>query len=87
MSNYQTRVQKKTNILRIKNIDDVLFNTTKHLFFIFRIFEKTINDSFVVIYFIRHVYIIDELKIKMFVINDILESKLIISNVDKKNSL
>ena len=84
MPDYQTRVQKKTNVLRVRNIDDALLNTTEHLFFIFRISEKTIDDFAAIACFIRHVYIVDELKTKMLIINDILESKLIVSNVDKE---
>ena len=84
VSNYQQRVQKKIDALRIKNIDDALFNTMKHLLLIFRIFEKTINDFAIIICFIRHVYIVNELKIKMLIINDILESKFMMSNVDRE---
>lgn len=58
--------------MKIRELNDVILNTTKHLFLDFRVF-KQVNDSSTIICFTRHVYIIDELKTKISLENNIID--------------
>ena len=69
--------------MKIRDINDALIKTKKHIFFNFRVSNK-IKNEIVVIYFIRHVYIVESFKTKTLFDNDILNSKQIVFNVDKK---
>ena len=85
---YQKLIKQKSNVIKIRNINDVMFNTKNYLSLIFRVSKLTSNEAtFTIICFIRHVYIIDVLKIKIFISNNILESKQIILNFDKKKMI
>ena len=59
-----------------------MFNNKKYFFVKFKIFDK-INDKLTIINFIKNVNIINKLKTKMFLNNNIIKSKNIIFNVDK----
>ena len=75
----------KKIVIKIRELNDVMLSTTKHLFFNFRVFEQ-INDSSTIIYFTRHIYIVDELKTKLLLNNDIIDSKHIVFDVEKKKN-
>ena len=85
---YQELIKQKSNVIKIRNIYDVMLNIKNYLSLIFRISKLTSNKiTFIIICFIQHVYIIDILKIKIFMSNDNFESKQIILNLDKKKWL
>ena len=83
MLNYKKHV-KKINVIKIRDIDEVNLSTIECLSIIFRIFDTIADDSFVVVIFIKHVYIVDDLKTKILLNNDIFESKQIALNIVKK---
>ena len=84
MFDYEKLMKRKNNVIKIRNIDDVNFNINEYLFVNFRIFEVTIDDDFVVINFIKHLYIVDDLKIKILFDNDFLKFEQMILNIFKK---
>ena len=82
---YQKFVKQKSNVIKIRDIDDVIFNTKNYLSLIFRMSKLTSNKTtFAIICFTRYIYIVDNLKTKMLLNNDIFESKQIILNLNKK---
>ena len=60
-----------------------MFTIIKYLLISFRIFEQIVDKSLIIASFICHVYIVEKLKIKIFIENNIFNSKLIIFDVDK----
>ena len=65
-----------------------MFNIKNYLSLIFRVSKLTSNEiTFTIVCFTRHVYILDNLKIKMLLSNDILKSKQIILNLNKKKMI
>ena len=84
MFDYEKLMKQRNNVIKIRNTDNVNFNINEYLFVNFRIFEITIDDNFVVINFIKHFYIVDDLKIKMLFDNDILKFEQMILNIFKK---
>ena len=69
--------------MKIREINNVVLNITKYFFINFRVLTL-IDDKLIVIYFIRQVYIVDDLKIKLFIENDIIDSKSIVFDIEKK---
>ena len=57
------------------------------MFLDFKIFEIATNDNFVIANFTRRVYLINELKIKMLIDNDILSAEKNILDLDKKQMI
>ena len=82
ISNYQQQI-KQIIVMKIRDIDDALIETKKHISLNFRIFGK-MKSKPAVICFIRHVYIVESLKTKILLNNDVFDSKQIVLNVDKK---
>ena len=80
-SNYAADVMK-TNSIKINEIDSVSLFISKKIVLNFIIFEKTDDDS-VKVSFTRYVYIVDDLKVKLFINNDIFESKNMMFHVNK----
>ena len=74
---------KSIIVMKIRDINDVLIETKKHIFFNFRV-SNTMKNKSTIICFIRHVYIVKSFKIKILLDNDILNSEQIVLNVDKK---
>ena len=70
--------------LKIRNIDDVVVIITIYISLIFRIFDVTTDDKNAIAIFIKKIYIMKKLKIKIFLSNDILDSKQININVEKQ---
>ena len=83
MSNFQRHIQKKFIVMKIREINDVVLNITKHLFVSFRV-SRLIDDKSIIVCFTRQVYIVDDLKTKLLLSNDIIDSKNIVSNIEKK---
>ena len=77
-------MKHKIDVVKIRNIENFTFNNTKYILIIFEIFDKFVDDKSIIINFIRYIYIVNNLKIKMFMNNDILDSKKIIINLNKK---
>ena len=71
--------------MKIREINNVVLNITKIFFVNFRIL-KLINNKLIVICFIRHVYVVDDLKTKLLLNNNIIDSKNIVLNIEKKKS-
>ena len=84
MLDYEKLMKRRNNVIKIRNIENVNLNINEYLFVNFRIFEVAIDDNFVVINFIKHFYIVDNLKIKMLLDNDILKFEQMILNIFKK---
>jgi hypothetical protein len=82
--NYATYVRQCAKSFKIRNIDDVVVIITIYIFFIFRIFDVTIDDKNVIAIFIRRIYIMKELKTKILLNNDIFDSKQFNINVKKQ---
>ena len=71
----------------MRNINDVNFIIVEYLFVNFRILNTIVDDTSIVIDFIKHFYIVDNLKIKILFNNNIFEFKQITLNIVKKNLL
>ena len=80
--NYVDRIVRKSKILKINNIEFIAIIIDKCLFIDFVIFDE-INDKSTTICFIRYVYLINNLKINIFLNNDILKSKNIVFYIKK----
>ena len=80
-SNYVADVMK-INSMKINEIDLVSLFISKKIALNFIIFEKTDDDS-IKVSFTRYVYIIDDLKIKLLINNDIFESKNMMFHINK----
>ena len=74
---------KSIIVMKIRDINDVLIKTKKHIFFNFRV-SNTVKNKSTIICFIRHVYIVESFKIKILFDNNILSFDQIVFNVDKK---
>ena len=84
---YLKLIKQKSNVIKIRDIDDVIFNIKNYSSLIFRVSKLTFDEiTSIVVCFTRHVYIIDDLKIEILLNNDILKLKQIILNFDKKNN-
>ena len=70
--------------MKIRKINNVVLNITKYFFVNFRV-SRLMNNKSIVICFIRYVYVVDDLKTKLFLNNNIIDSKNIIFNIEKKN--
>ena len=84
MSNYKKHVKQNFNVIKIRDIDDVNLIIIEYLSIIFRIFDVVLDDNSAIVIFIRSVYIVDDLKTKILLNNDIFESKQMILNIIKK---
>ena len=81
---YATHVRQCAKFLKIRNIDDVVVIIMIYISFIFRIFDVTANDKNAIAIFIKKIYIVKELKTKIFLSNDIFDSEQININVEKQ---
>ena len=81
---YRTHVRLNSKSLKIRDIDDAIVITIDYIFFIFRIFEVAIDDKNAIAIFTKRIYIVKKLKTKIFMSNDILESKQINIDVNKQ---
>ena len=75
-------IKQKIDFIRIREIDNIVLDSKKYFFVKFRIFDK-INDKLTIVNFIKNINIVNELKAKMFLNNNIIKSKNIMLNVDK----
>ena len=74
---------KQKNAIKIRNIDDFTFINKKNFIFIFRMLNTSTNEKSIIVNFIRHAYVVNNLKIKLFINNNILNLKKMF--VDLKN--
>ena len=81
---YATHVRQCAKSLKIRDIDDVVVITTIYISLIFRILDVTTDDKNAIIIFIKKIYIMKELKTKISLSNDILDSKQINIDVEKQ---
>ena len=81
---YATHVRQCAKSLKIRNIDDVVVAITIYISLIFRIFDVTADDKNAIAIFIRKIYIVKELKTKIFLSNNIFDSEQISINVEKQ---
>ena len=72
----------KINLMKINKIDSISLFTSKKIALNFIIFDEINNDA-IKVNFIRYVYIVDNLKIKLFINNDIFESKNMMFYINK----
>ena len=82
--NYKTHARQIMKFLKIRDIENVVVTTTDHISLIFRVFEISIDDDDTIVTFTRQIYIVKELKTKIFLNNDILNSEQMNINVDKQ---
>ena len=80
--NYKKLIKQKIDFIQICEINNVVLDNKKYLFVKFRIFDE-VNSKLTIINFIKNVNIVNELKAKMFLNNNIIESKNIMFNIDK----
>ena len=80
---YKQRV-KTANAIRVRGIGDALLDSTEHLPLNFRIPGKAANGSAAIACFTRHVYIVDGLKAKLLVANDIIGPEQMIPDIGKE---
>ena len=81
---YQIHARQTMKSFKIRDIENVVVITTNHISLIFRIFEISINDEDAIVTFTRQIYIVKELKTKIFFDNDILNSERMSINVNKQ---
>ena len=81
---YATHVRQCAKSLKIRDIDDVVVIITIYISLIFRVLDVTADDKNVIAIFIKKIYIVKELKTKIFLSNDILDSNQININVEKQ---
>ena len=83
ISNYVSKMLRKKKSLKINDIDFVVVKINEYIFIDFTI-SNEINEKTINVTFTRHVYIVKNLKTNIFLNNDILKSKNIVSHVDKR---
>ena len=66
----------------IFDISNAILNSKKYLLIEFKVFNE-LNDKSTIVIFIKNVNIINKLKIKMLLNNNIFESKNIVFDIDK----
>ena len=74
---------RKKKSLKINDIDFVVMKINEYIFINFTI-SNEMNEKSINVTFIRHIYIVKNLKTNIFLNNDILKSKNIVFHVDKK---
>ena len=84
MLNYKKHVKQSVNVIKVRDIEDANLIIIEYVSIIFCILDVIVDDNFVIVTFIKNVYIVDDLKTKMLLSNDILKSKQIILNIVKK---
>ena len=84
ISNYQRHVKQKTEIIKVRDIDNFAFVNRKYIFLVFQVFDISTDNKLIIVNFTRYVYIINNLKVKMFINNDFFNSKIIIINLKKQ---
>ena len=82
MLNYQRLIKQRTKFIRIRDINNTILNNKKYLSIKFKVFNE-LNNKLTIVIFTKNVNIINELKIKIFLNNNIFESKNIVFNIDK----
>ena len=86
ISNYKKHVKTKNKAIKIRDIENTNFSIVKYLLIDFRISSTAIDDNSIIVTFIKHLYIVNNLKIKLLINNDILKSKQIVLNIIKKKT-
>lgn len=84
ISNYQKHIKQKVNFIKVRNIENVNLNTTEYLLIDFRISSTVVDNNSIIINFIKHFYVVDNLKIKMLLNNNIFGFKQMILDIFKK---
>ena len=82
-SNYVNYVFRKSKLLKVNNISFIVLIIDKYISIDFFIFNK-IDSEAAIVCFTRHVHIVDNFKINLFLNNNILKSKNIILYVSKR---
>ena len=85
ISDYMKRVHKSFEIFKIRKIDDASMFTFDYILFKFRVSNVQANDKSKIDIFTRRVYIMKNLKIKIFINCDILNFERMMINIDKTN--
>ena len=83
--NYKKHVKTKNKTIKIRDIENINFNIVEYLSIDFRISNTTIDNSSIITTFIKYFYIINNLKTKLLINNNILKPKQIVLNIIKKN--
>ena len=82
-SNYVVHVLRKSEILKINDINAVFLVINEYISLNFVISDE-LNDKSAKVSFIKHLYIVNDFKINILLSNDILESKDMSVHVDKE---
>ena len=81
---YRIHARQTMKFFKVRDIENVVVTIIDHISLIFRVFEISTNDENAIVTFTRQIYIVKELKTKIFLDNDILNSKRMSINVDKQ---
>ena len=83
ISDYERHMRQKVDAIKVRGIGDFTLISKDYLSISFRVSGTSINEKSVIVSFIRHVYVVNDLKIKMLMGNDIFDSKKM--TIDLKN--
>ena len=81
MFNYWLKMKFKLNLIKIQDLNDSLLLSTEYVFIKFQILN-TFKNKRAVIYFIKYMFIVNNLWAKAFIDNDILMLKKMILNMN-----
>ena len=77
-------IKKTTNFIKIHDIDKTFHDNSKYVELDFYIFEKTSNDIEIIVHFKREMHVINDFRVNVLLKTNILNSKSIIINMNRK---
>jgi len=83
-SNFTTKIRKLTSLISIHDIENKIYNSDEYILINDFIKETLLNDTSAIAFFQREVHLMNDLKIKMFIDIDILNSKRIQINLNDR---
>ena len=79
---YQNLMKQKSEAIRVRDIDNAMLSSSDYLSLRFRL-PGELKQMSAIASFTRHAYIVDKLKAKVLISNDIIEPEKIVPNVAK----
>ena len=83
MSNYRNKVKYSEVFIKIRDINNVILIINEYMLLEFKIFDN-VNDKSIIAIFTKRVYLVNNLKVKILIDNNILNIKKIILNLNKE---
>ena len=84
IADYDSKIQYSEVFIKIRDINDVILSTNQYIILNFKISDTTINDKSIIASFSRRIYLVNKLKTKILIENDILNTKRIVLNLNKE---